>query len=101
MAKNLSILDFFKTFPDDDSCLEHLMLRRFGNPLAYPKCGKVRMLRQAEETPSHGENAFRAKQNTASKVVLCHVLVQHLPSRRSRERSCNASWVLPTRQRGA
>ena len=40
MTKPISILQFFEQFPDSDSCLEHLMNTRFGNPLDCPKCGK-------------------------------------------------------------
>lgn len=39
MNKIMTVQEFFKTFPDDDSCLEHLMQIRFGNPTQCP-CGK-------------------------------------------------------------
>ena len=38
--KPLSIQEFFKRFPDDDTCLEYLMRSRFGEALNCPKCGK-------------------------------------------------------------
>lgn len=40
MAKMFTVQDFFKRFPDDDACLEHLMQIRFGTELDCPKCGK-------------------------------------------------------------
>lgn len=40
MAKTFTIQDFFKRFPDDDVCLNHLMNLRFGESLDCPKCGK-------------------------------------------------------------
>ena len=38
MANAPTVQDFFKQFPDDNACLEHLMTVRFGNPLECPKC---------------------------------------------------------------
>lgn len=40
MAKQFSVTDFFARFPDDDSCLEHLMKIRYGFELDCPKCNK-------------------------------------------------------------
>lgn len=40
MPKALTIHDFFKQFPDDDACLHHLMVTRYGEELDCPKCGK-------------------------------------------------------------
>jgi transposase-like protein/ribosomal protein L37AE/L43A len=40
MTKPISILQFFEQFPDDNTCLEHLMNTRYGNPLDCPNCGK-------------------------------------------------------------
>lgn len=40
MAKQFTVTDFFKRFPDDDSCLEHLMAIRYGFELDCPKCEK-------------------------------------------------------------
>ncbi len=40
MAKAPTVQQFFKTFPDDDSCLEHLMFTRYGEFLDCPNCGK-------------------------------------------------------------
>ncbi len=38
--KHFTIQDFFQRFPDNNTCLEHLMNTRYGNPLDCPKCGK-------------------------------------------------------------
>jgi transposase-like protein len=35
-----NVQDFFKNFPNDDACLEHLMMTRFGEEVDCPKCGK-------------------------------------------------------------
>lgn len=40
MSKGPTIQQFFKQFPDDDACLDHLMRTRFGDKLDCPKCGK-------------------------------------------------------------
>ena len=40
MAKQFTVTDFFKRFPDDDSCLDHLMSIRYGFELDCPKCEK-------------------------------------------------------------
>ena len=39
--KALTVRDFFKTFPDDDSCLEHVFQCRFGQGYECPKCEKA------------------------------------------------------------
>lgn len=38
MSKSLSIREFFKRFPDDDTCLEHVMEVRYGLQGKCPKC---------------------------------------------------------------
>ncbi len=38
--KTFTIQDFFKRFPDDDACLHHLMVTRYGEELDCPKCRK-------------------------------------------------------------
>ena len=40
MTKPLSVIEFFKQFPDDDVCLDHLMETRFGKKSTCQKCGK-------------------------------------------------------------
>ena len=41
-----TINDFFKQFPDDSSCLNHLMQVRYGESLDCPKCGKQAFSKQ-------------------------------------------------------
>ena len=40
MSKQFTVTDFFKRFPDDDSCINHLMQIRYGFEIDCPKCGK-------------------------------------------------------------
>ncbi len=40
MAKQFTVTDFFRRFPDDDTCLDHLMKIRYGLEMDCPKCGK-------------------------------------------------------------
>ena len=39
MAKAPTVHEFFQRFPDDDSCLDHLMKVRYGESLYCPGCG--------------------------------------------------------------
>jgi transposase-like protein len=41
MTKTFTIHQFYEMFPDDDSCLDHVMKVRFGTPAKCPKCEKV------------------------------------------------------------
>jgi transposase-like protein len=41
MSKPLTVHQFFRQFPDDDTCLEHLFRTRFGEQVACPSCNKV------------------------------------------------------------
>ncbi|MDZ4735552.1 MAG: IS1595 family transposase [Rhodospirillaceae bacterium] len=41
MAKSFTVQDFFKRFPTDDACLEHLFAVRYGSEPACPKCGEI------------------------------------------------------------
>ena len=40
MPKPMTVQQFFEMFPDDDTCLEHLMMQRYGKELDCPKCHK-------------------------------------------------------------
>jgi transposase len=40
MATMFTVTDFFKRFPSDDACLDHLMKTRYGETLDCPKCGR-------------------------------------------------------------
>jgi transposase-like protein len=53
MAKQFTVTDFFKRFPDDDSCLEHLMQIRFGFELNCPKCGKHGRFSRITKQPAY------------------------------------------------
>jgi len=51
MNKGLNVLDFFKQFPDDESCLHHLMVTRFGEVMDCPKCGKNSKFHRVKKRP--------------------------------------------------
>lgn len=53
MSKMPTVQDFFRNFPDDDTCLEHLFKVRFGNDPACPKCGEVGKLRRLRKIPAY------------------------------------------------
>jgi len=48
-----TILEFFKRFPDDNACLEHLMLVRYGHELTCPKCGKTGKFHRIRKMPAY------------------------------------------------
>ncbi len=47
-----TINDFFKKFPDDSSCLNHLMDVRYGESLDCPKCGKHGKFSRVKKIPA-------------------------------------------------
>ena len=53
MTKTLNVQDFFKMFPDDDKCLEHLMKARFGERFECPKCAKVGNWHKLAKMPAY------------------------------------------------
>lgn len=53
MAKTFDIQDFFKRFPTDDSCLEHLMTIRYGERMSCPKCGKEGRFARLKKLPAY------------------------------------------------
>ena len=53
MAKTFTVQDFFKRFPDDDTCLEHLMLTRYGETQECPKCGKTGKFARLKNMPAY------------------------------------------------
>ena len=53
MAKMFTVLDFYKRFPDDNSCLEHLMRLRHGNPSDCPKCGREAKFYKLAKEPAY------------------------------------------------
>ena len=56
MAKNYTVHDFFKRFPDDDSCLNHVMSIRYGHELDCPKCGKHGKFSSIKKMPAFACN---------------------------------------------
>ena len=40
MTRTVTVYEFFERFPDDDTCLDHLMKTRYGEVIECPKCGK-------------------------------------------------------------
>ncbi|WP_340152061.1 IS1595 family transposase [uncultured Sneathiella sp.] len=50
-----SVLEFMKQFPDDDTCLEHLFVTRFGNveELYCEKCGEYGKFRKLSKMPAY------------------------------------------------
>jgi transposase len=53
MAKTLTVTDFFKRFPTDDDCLDHLMKVRFGEKVECPKCGKLGRFARIAKIPAY------------------------------------------------
>ena len=51
--KPLSIQQFFKRFPDDETCLEYLMRSRFGEALDCPKCNKHGKFHRTKRHPAY------------------------------------------------
>lgn len=53
MAKGFTITEFFRRFPDDDTCLDHLMKVRYGETLECPKCGKEGRFARLRKLPAY------------------------------------------------
>ncbi len=53
MAKTFTIQDFFKRFPDDDACLNHLMAVRYGDSVECPKCSKTGKFSRLKKHPAY------------------------------------------------
>ena len=49
----LTITDFFRKFPTDDACLEHLWQVRFGDSVECEKCGKVGKFHRLSKAPAY------------------------------------------------
>ena len=52
-AKPFTITDFFKRFPTDGDCLNHLMKLRYGETLDCPKCGKHGKFSKIKKLPAY------------------------------------------------
>ena len=53
MTSGLTVQEFLAQFSTDDSCLEHLMRLRFGNPLECPKCGNTGKFAKLKSMPAY------------------------------------------------
>lgn len=51
--KQFTVTDFFKRFPDDDACLDHLMTIRYGFEIDCPKCGKHGKFSKIKKMPAY------------------------------------------------
>ena len=49
----LTVTDFFRQFPTDDACLEHLWEVRFGDEVECPKCSKVGKFYRLSKEPAY------------------------------------------------
>ncbi len=104
-AKNgPNIRDFQKRFPDEDTCLKHLMRTRFGERLTCFKCFKeatyyrVKARRSFEcehcgyqVYPTAG-TPFEKHPHAAAGLVLRHVPVLRVAERRGGERGPAPAW---------
>ena len=48
-----TVQDFFKRFPDDNACLDHLMQTRFGETITCPKCKKQGKFHRIKKIPAY------------------------------------------------
>lgn len=48
-----TVTDFFRRFPTDDACLDHLMQVRYGDHADCPKCGKEDALYRLKKLPAY------------------------------------------------
>ena len=48
-----TVQNFFKSFPDDDTCLDHLFKIRFGAKPACPKCGEIGKFHRLKKMPAY------------------------------------------------
>lgn len=53
MAKSMTIKQFQARFPDDDACLSHLFLTRYGKSFACPKCGQTDTCHRLKKMPAY------------------------------------------------
>ena len=51
--KPMTVQEFFKLFPDDAACLDHLMLARFGREIECPKCWKKGRFARIAKIPAY------------------------------------------------
>ena len=53
MANKLTVKGFFEQFPDDDTCLEHVMTLRYSLKRDCPKCGKATEFYRLSKRPAY------------------------------------------------
>lgn len=53
MAKRLTVLDFFKKYPDEETCLDHIMEVRYGKHCECPKCGRDSTFYRIKKRPAY------------------------------------------------
>ena len=53
MAKPITIQQFFRKFPDDDACLEHLFSVRFSDVPRCSRCGRIGKFRRLSKMPAY------------------------------------------------
>lgn len=53
MPKPMTIQQFFKRFPTDDACLDHLMAVRYGDSVKCPKCEKTGKFHRIRRHPAY------------------------------------------------
>ena len=53
MASKLTVKDFFARFPDDDTCLDHVMDLRYGRTGNCPGCGKESEFYRLSKRPAY------------------------------------------------
>jgi transposase-like protein len=51
--KPMTVAEFFKIFPDDAACLDHLMLARWGREIECPKCWKKGRFAKLAKVPAY------------------------------------------------
>ncbi len=54
MSKLITVKEFLARFPDDDACLEHLMVTRFGKEFDCPKCAKASKFHRIRSERAYG-----------------------------------------------
>lgn len=52
MSKQLTVQEFFKRFPDDNTCLNHLFSVRYGDKIECPKCSKTSKFSRIKKMPA-------------------------------------------------
>jgi len=50
---DFTVLEFMKRFPDDESCLDHLMSVRFGDSITCPKCNQESKFHRIKKIPAY------------------------------------------------